>query len=485
MSAGGDAAGWVAAIDLGATSGRVMLGRVGPDELSVEVVHRFPNEGVRVADGLHWNVLELYRQVLVGLAKAVAAQPGLRSVGIDSWAVDYALLAGDRMVSSPYHYRDARTERGVDRVHRAVSQGDLYAASGLQFLPFNTVYQLAVDAADDALTPGVQLLLIPDLLGFWLTGVKVAERTNASTTGLLELGRAAWNADLIARLQLPSGLLPPLLDAGSVVGPLSEEVLAMIGGGTGNGTGLPLVAVGSHDTASAVVAVPMTDRQSAYISSGTWSLVGVELDEPVLSDPTFTNEGGVDGRVRYLRNVMGLWLLSESVRTWERTEQVDLTDLLAAAANLTEPVATFDANHPSLVAPGDIPARITALCTEAGATPPQTPVEFVRSICESLAAAYASTLTDLERLTGRRLDTVHVVGGGSQNALLCQLTAQRTGRRVLAGPVEATAIGNVLVQARTAGLVHGSLDDLRGLVARSFPPVTYQPHATHEENGVT
>ena len=241
-----------------------------------------------------------------------------------------------------------------------------------------------------------------------------------------------------------------------------------------------MVAVGSHDTASAVVAVPMINKNAAYISSGTWSLVGVELDAPVLSDESraanFTNEGGVDGTVRYLKNVSGLWLLSESVRTWERNgERIDLSALLSEAAAIDTSVATFDANHPSLLAPGDMPARIAALCADHDQPAPRTPAEYARSILESLAAAYADALDQAQKLSGRTIEVVHVVGGGSQNTLLCQLTADRTGRPVLAGPVEATAIGNVLIQARTAGLVSGDLGDLRALVAKTYPPVEYTP----------
>jgi rhamnulokinase len=277
---------------------------------------------------------------------------------------------------------------------------------------------------------------------------------------------------LIEKLGLPRGLFPPVVDPGTRVGRLRDDVA----GEVGTERALDVVAVGSHDTASAVVAVPMTGRDAAYISSGTWSLVGVELDGPVLTDSSFTNEGGVDGRVRYLRNVMGLWLLSESIRTWERAGQTaELSDLIDEAAAVTEPVPTFDANDPSLLPGGDIPALITELCAAQGTAPPSSKAEFVRSILESLAAAYVTALDDAERLSGITIDTVHVVGGGSQNALLCQLTADRSGRRVLAGPVEATAIGNVLVQARAAGFVTGGLEDLRALVARTFPPTEYLP----------
>ena len=470
------ATGWVAAVDLGATSGRVMVGHVGPDTLEVEAVHRFPNEAVRTTDGLHWNILELYRQVLGGLRKAIEQHPDIISIGVDSWAVDYGLFRGSRMIAGPMHYRDERTARGVELVDKLVGRRELYAAGGLQFLPFNTLYQLAVDQADDLVDGDTEMLMLPDLLGFWLTGEKRVERTNASTTGLLDVVDGRWNHTLIDLLGLPRSLFPDIVSAGEPVGRLSQQVRDDLG----TDRPVEVVAVGSHDTASAVVAVPMSSRSAAYISSGTWSLVGVELDAPVLTDASreanFTNEGGVDGRIRYLRNVMGMWLLSESIRTWERSGQtVDLAALLADAAALEGPATLFDVNDPSLMPPGDMPERILALCpTEAA---PSSRAEFARSIVESLAAAYAKTLDEAERLTGLTIDTVHVVGGGSQNALLCQRTADRTGRPVVAGPVEATAIGNVLVQARAAGVVSGSLEDLRSLVARTHQLVRYEPAA--------
>ncbi len=481
VPAGGKTAGWVAAVDLGATSGRVMLGQVGPGTLTVEAVHRFPNEAVRTADGLHWNILELYRQVLIGLGKAVERQPGIASVGIDSWAVDYGLVRGARLTSTPYHYRDERTGRGVELVERIVDQAELYAAGGLQFLPFNTVYQLAVDGAEGLLDDDTVMLMLPDLFGFWLTGERVAERTNASTTALLDVVSGTWNSGLIDKLGLPRSLFPPVVDPGQRIGTLRPAVAADLG----TDRAIDLIAVGSHDTASAVVAVPMTTRDAAYISSGTWSLVGVELDDPVLSaasrDANFTNEGGVDGRIRYLQNVMGMWLLSESIRSWERRgDTIDLPTLLAEAAAIETPVAVFDANHPSLMPPGDMPKRIVGLCAGQDAPAPTTPAEFARSILESLASAYATTLAEAERLSGVTITTVHIVGGGSQNALLCQLTADRCGRTVLAGPVEATAIGNVLVQGRAAGFVSGSLEDLRELVAQTFPPIRYEPRSSPE-----
>ena len=468
--------GWVAAVDLGATSGRVMLGHLGPDQLSVEAVHRFPNDPVRLPDGLHWNILELYRNLLIGVRKAVGAQPDLAGIGIASWAVDYGLVSDDRLINNPFHYRDERTARGVDLVDKIADHATLYATNGLQFQPFNSIYQLAVDHEAGVIDDTTRMLMIPDLLGFWLTGEQVVERTNASTTGLLDIGTGDWNATLIDKLSLPRSLFPSLVDPGSRIGSLRDEVASEVGATSA----VDVIAVGSHDTASAVVGVPMTEPGAAYISSGTWSLVGVELGRPVLSDDSreanFTNEGGVDGKIRYLRNVMGMWLLSESIRTWEREGQsAELMTLLAQAAAVSNPVPIFDANHPSLLPPGDMPKRIAALCADAGTAAPDSPAMFARSILESLAEAYATAIDDAERLSGHKINAVHIVGGGSQNALLCQLTANRTGRRVLAGPVEATAIGNVLIQGRATGLVDGELSELRALVARTFPPAQYQP----------
>ncbi len=463
----------VAAVDLGATSGRVMLGRVGPGELSLTPLARFPNLPVRMPDGLHWNIVELYRNVLAGLTAAARREPALASVGIDSWAVDYGLLRGDRLLGEPYHYRDGRTAGGVERTHALVSPAELYATNGLQFLPFNTLYQLA---AEDEAVRGVadSLLLIPDLLAFWLTGRRVAERTNASTTGLLDLDTGAWNEELIARLGLPRALLAELVDAGTTIGPLSPEVAAE------TGLAAQVVAVGSHDTASAVVAVPAAGRNFAYVSCGTWGLVGVEIDAPVLSEAgraaNFTNEGGVDGRTRYLHNVMGLWLLSESVRTWERQgESIDLPALLASAAEVPGEVPVFDANDPRFLPPGDMPARIGEWFAEHGMPAPRDRAGLVRSILSSLATAFAESAHTAAELSGATVDVIHIVGGGAQNALLCQLTADLSGLPVLAGPVEATALGNVLVQARALGELRGDLEALRALVRATHPPLRYEP----------
>ena len=463
----------VAAVDLGATSGRVMLGYVGHNELRLVPVSRFPNGPVEAPDGsLHWNVTGLYEHAVAGLHVAGRQEPELVSAAVDSWAVDYALLSGGRMLGEPFHYRDARTARGVADVHGRVSGTELYAATGLQHLPFNTVFQLTEDAAAGRLAAADSFLLVPDLLGYWLTGTAVAERTNASTTGLYNVQTGEWDDALIARVGLPRGIFPSLIDAGSRLGALSHDVAARVGL-----PNLEITTVGSHDTASAVVAIPAEGTDFAYISCGTWSLVGVELDSPVLTETSraanFTNEGGVDGRVRYLRNVMGLWILSETVRQWG----ADLTTLLSQATEYDGPVAIFDPDDERFLAPGDMPARIEAWCDEHSVAAPTSRAALVRSILESLAEAYARTLAVASSLSGATIKVVHLVGGGSQNELLCQLTADRTGLPVVAGPVEATAIGNVLIQARAHGIVSGDLETLRALVSRSVPQTRYLPRA--------
>jgi len=473
-------AGAVAAVDLGATSGRVIVGHVdqAAGRLELDQVARFPNGPVRMASGLHWDLTGLYRDLTHGLADAFRREPDVASIGVDSWAVDYGLLRGGRLLGEPFHYRDARNEAAVLRVHAQVPFEELYRRNGLQFLPFNTVYQLSAEQAGGWLELADSLLLVPDLIGFQLTGNRVAERTNASTTGLVDVATGEWDDELVARLGFPASVFAPLVDPGDALGPLRSEVAADLGAPAG----IEVVAVGSHDTASAVVAVPMRAESAAYISCGTWGLVGVELEHPVTTDAArdanFTNEGGVDGRVRFLHNVMGLWLLSESVRWWERDgETIDLPELLAAAASVTGEVAVFDANDPRFLAPGDLPGRIAEWCAEHDVPAPQTRAEFARSIVESLAEAFANTVRTASVLSGIDVETIHVVGGGALNELLCRRTADRSGIPVLAGPVEATAIGNVLVQARAQGFASGDLESLRALVARAFAPRRYEPAA--------
>jgi rhamnulokinase len=453
-----------AAVDLGASNGRVIVGHVGPTELRLDEVRRFANDPMRLPDGLHWDIDALHRETLAGLRSAVAGG-GIASAGIDSWAIDYGLVDDDgRLLSPPFHYRDDRTTR-PDPTVDALDAAANYAVTGIQYLPFNTMYQLLRDPAA-RLAAAARMLLVPDLLGFWLTGEVGAERTNASTTALYDIRSGEWSDVLIDGLRLPRRLFPPLREPGDLIGPALPA--ARLGG-------LPIVAVASHDTASAVLAVPATNDRFAYVCTGTWSLVGVELDTPVLTGPSrdanFTNEVGVDGTIRYLRNVMGLWLLQECQRTWG---EPDAGRLLAAAEHARPFAAIVDPDDADFLAPGDMPERIDAFCARTNQPPPADRAGYVRCVMESLAIAHRSALRDAVRLSGRDVDVVHVVGGGARNALLCQLTADACDRPVVAGPVEATALGNVLVQARADG---GPADRtaIRALVAGTQPTRRYDP----------
>ena len=462
----------VAAVDLGASSGRVMAAEVGPERLELTEVARFPNGPVRLRDTLHWDVLALYRNVLEGLR---AAGPELDAVGIDSWGVDFGLLdATGGLLGNPVHHRDARTDGVPERVHAIIPPAELYAATGVQVMPINTVYQLVAAAGTPQLAAANDLLMLPDLLAYWLTGARRAEVTNASTTGLLDVGARTWSAGVARRAGIDPALFAPLVEPGERIGELSPHVLA----DTGLAGPVPVIAVGSHDTASAVVGVPAVGERFAFISCGTWSLVGVELRAPVLGEASraanFSNELGVDGTVRYLRNVMGLWLLQECLRAWPDADLLPLLDEAAA----TRPFgAVIDAFDPAFLAPGGMPERIVDTCRRLGQNPPAGRGEIVRCVLESLALAHRRVVRQASALSGREVDVVHVVGGGARNALLCQLTADACGLPVVAGPVEATALGNVLMQARALGALHGDLAALRALLRTTQTLTRYEPQA--------
>ena len=460
----------VAAVDLGASSGRVMAAEVGPDHLELTEAARFPNGPVRLRDTLHWDVLALYRGLLDGLR---AAGPALDAVGIDSWGVDFGLL--DRtgaLLGNVVHHRDARTDGVAQRLGETFPPAELYAATGVQVLPINTIYQLVAAAGTPQLQAATDLLLLPDLLAYWLTGARRAEVTNASTTGLLDVRKRDWSGEVMRRAGIEPDLFAPLVEPGERVGELAPHVLAE----TGLAGPVPVIAVGSHDTASAVAGVPADGERFAFISCGTWSLVGVELPEPVLTEASravnFSNELGVDGTVRYLRNVMGLWLLQECLRAWSGAE---LLPMLEEAARAPAFAAVVDAGDPAFLAPDDMPARIADACRRLGQEPPPDRAGTVRCVLESLALAHRRTVREACALSGREVDIVHVVGGGARNALLCQLTADACGLPVVAGPVEATALGNVLVQARALGAVRGGLPEMRTLLRATQPLTRYEP----------
>jgi rhamnulokinase len=491
VSAAGTSGQVFAAVDIGASSGRVIIGRIKDDagghpgrdrSVELEVVHRFPNGVVEIDGGLRWDFDALFAEVLAGLAAAASAAAvqgeTITSIGIDTWAVDYGLVNKDgELTAKPYSYRDDRSRAAVAPVHRKLDPARLYATTGLQFLQFNTLYQLAAEPDLN----GLQALLIPDLIAFVLTGQRRTEATNASTTGLFDATTGEWATGFLTALGLRKDLFPPLVQPGETVGTLLPGIASQVG--------LPadtrVVAVGSHDTASAVAAVPAAAAEEgqenfAYISSGTWSLVGLELQHPVLTETSraanFTNERGVDGTTRYLRNMGGLWLLSECQRSWAAEGFTpDLPTLLTAAAALPPGGPQINPDDSYFIAPDNMPERIRAAVRRAGDILPDEPAAITRCIMDSLATGYARTIRDAERLADRSVDVVHVVGGGSQNRLLCQLTADATGKRVVAGPVEATALGNVLVQARAAGQVTGGLPELRSLVVASHELQTFTP----------
>ena len=475
-----DAARTFAAVDLGAESGRVIVGRLTANGLALSEAHRFANTPVALPDGLHWNPLALFEQMRAGLAKSVADGP-LSGIGIDAWGVDYGLLdRGHRLLGIPFHYRDPRTEGMIELAGRRVPTAELYARTGIQTMPINTIFQLRAEATGAAVSVAERIALIPDLIALWLTGTLANEETIASTTGLLEAHGRRWGADLVGRLGLPrrpfaGEVTPPGVQLGTVLDAHSDTA--------GAAAGVVVRTVAGHDTASAFAAAPLSGPHGAVLSSGTWSLLGVELSEPELgldaSGFNLTNERGINRTTRLLRNVMGLWLVQECRRAWRAagTER-DYDELQTLARNAPPHVPVFDPDHDTLLRGGDMPARIAELLDATGQPALADRGELLRSILVSLACKYRLVTEQLERVADRRIDTIHVVGGGARNQLLCQLTADLLDRPVLAGPVEATALGNVLVQALALGEL-ADLADVRRVAARSVSLQRFEPDPSH------
>jgi rhamnulokinase len=466
------------AIDLGAESGRVIVGMLEGGQVKLEPVHRFANAPVRTPDGLHWDILRIYAEILDGLrAAARAFGDAIRGVGVDSWGVDYGLIdAGGRLLGTPYHYRDARTDGVAGEVAQRVSPAEQYARTGIAQLPINTLYQLAAQrkAQDATLDLARSLLMVPDLLHYWLTGLQAAEHTIASTTGALDVdGR--WAADILSRLDLPGQILLDVSPPGTALGDLRPPVKDACGL-----TSARVILPAGHDTACAVAAVPSEAGTShAYISSGTWSLLGLELDHPILGEDArlagFTNERGAGGAYRFLVNIMGLWLLQECRRSWARRgREWSYEQLTAQAAATPSPGVIVDVDDPAFLHPEDMPAALAAQLALTGQTPVDRDAAVARAIFEGLALAYRRALERAERLAATRVAAIHVVGGGARNALLCQLTADACRRPVLAGPVEATALGNVLVQAMGLGEIR-DVAELHSVARRSADLVRYEP----------
>ena len=467
-----------AGIDLGATSGRVAVGTFDGERLALEEVHRFPNEPVRVGERLHWDILRLLHEIRVGLRRTVTSTSGdLRSFGIDSWAIDFGLLGpGGDLLGNPRHYRDRAWPAAVDAVHTRIPFATLFGRTGIQHLSFNTLYQLAAlaEAPDRPLDRADALLLIPDLLLAMLTGARVQEATNASTTGCVAAGTGAWDTELLSRLGIPADLFTPLTQPPTLVLGLDRASRDETGLGP-----VPGAVIASHDTASAFVAVPAGSEPFAVVSCGTWSLLGTETSAPVLSDRArkrnFSNEAGAFGTTRLLKNIMGLWLAESCRREWSRAGQTTDHATLAARAGAAPMLRTLvDPDHPSFLAPDSMVDAIRDRCVATGQPIPDDAGAMLRCIYESLALTYRRVLGELEEVTGRRYEALHVVGGGSRNPLLCQLTADAIGRPVIAGPAEATTIGNVALQAVAAGELAGPAG-IRAVIRRSFPVETFEP----------
>jgi rhamnulokinase len=465
------------AFDLGAESGRGVLGTFDGAHLRLAVVHRFPNVPVAVPDGLYWDALRLYGEMLNALRLCASTFGSIDGVGVDAWGVDFALIGrGNVMLGNPRHYRDPHTETIMETAFARVPRADIFRQTGLQFMQINSLFQLLALQRDRSplLDMAESLLFIPDLFHFFMTGVKANETTIASTSQMLDPTTRSWAYDLTRAFGISSGLLGTLVPPGRVIGPLRTSVAQDTGL-----SNVPVIAPASHDTAAAVVAVPAKGNSWAFISSGTWSLMGVEIDRPLLTADAqtynFTNEGGVDGTVRLLKNIMGLWLVQECRRAWERAGQAySYEELVRLAVDAPPFVSLVNPDDPSFLLPANMPAALTDFCRRTGQAAPAGPGAVVRCALESLALAYRWVLDRLEALVGRRLDAVHVVGGGSQNGLLCQMTADACNRPVVAGPLEATAIGNVLMQAVGLGIV-GSLAEAREVVRNSFEVKTYTP----------
>lgn len=472
-----------AAVDLGASSGRVLMGRWDGSRFDVSEAYRFANGPVSAQGHQYWDALSIWTEIKSGLARCAAGGTygagELAGVGVDTWGVDYALLdSAGKLLGNPYHYRDRRTDGIMELAFGRVPRPAIYNETGIQMMQINTLYQLLsmVRDGDPQLDAARTLLPMPSLFGYWLAGVPVAEYTHATTTQCLAAVDRRWAVGLLEKLGIPAEIFPPLVEPGAVVGPLLVGVAEEIGQ-TGP---VPVIAVGSHDTASAVAAIPDLDARSAYISSGTWSLMGVEVGAPVITETSlagnFTNEGGVEGTIRLLRNIPGLWLIQECRRNWQREGSDYSWEGLLERAERERPFAyLIDPDAPELLSPPDMPAAIRAVCRRTGQAEPETVGAVVRCCFESLAVRYRVTLEDLEQLVGHRLEVVRIVGGGSQNRLLCQMAADACGLPVVAGPVEATALGNLMMQA----IATGELDDLaagRAAVANSVTLDRYEPH---------
>ena len=472
------------AFDIGAESGRGVLGRFDGERIALEEVHRFPNGGVRVLDSLHWDVLRLWSEMKNALSLCARRKEELKGLGVDTWGVDFALIGvDDSLLGLPYHYRDLRTDGMLDNAFDRLSREKIFAHSGAQFMQINTLYQLLsmVIRESPLLKVTDTLLMIPDLFNHWLTGRKVCEFTNATTTQFYDPRQKCWSGEICNAFDIPYHILPEIVQPGTQIGTLHATVSDETGLGD-----IPVIAPGSHDTASAIAAVPAQTENWAYISSGTWSLMGIEAPNPIISDQVlnlnFTNEGGVADTFRFLKNIMGLWLLQECRRTWARGGREMSYDQLIQLATHAPPFKSLvEPDDEAFLSAGDMPSRIIDYCKRTDQKPPVDEGDIVRCVLESLALKYRWVAKKIELVGGKPINVIHIVGGGAQNKPLCQFTANATGVPVVAGPTEATAIGNIMVQAISTGLI-GSISDAREIISHSFELETYEPRDSEQWN---
>jgi rhamnulokinase len=466
------------ALDLGAESGRAIIGTINDGKLSLNEVHRFSNGPVRLPDGMHWDVLRLWSEIKTGIACAVKDGTKLESMGLDTWGVDFALLdKNNSLLSNPFHYRDPRTDGMLDEAFKRMPRAEIFTNTGIQFMQINTLYQLLAMSVQKSpvLDVAETFVTIPDLFNYWLSGEITNEFTNATTTQCLDPRKRDWATPVLDTLNIPAHLFKSVTDSGTLIGTLLPHIAEETGAG-----GVRIVVPACHDTGSAVVAVPAQNQDFAWISSGTWSIMGAEVDQPSLSEKAleynFTNEGGVFGTWRLCKNIMGLWLVQECRRTWGH-EGTDMSyDEITRLASEAKPfLAVIDPDDNNFLHAGDMPDRIRKFCMDTDQSVPQTKGQIIRVALESIALKYRWVLERLEELSGKHLDPIHIIGGGTKNKLLNQFTADSTGRVVVAGPVEATAIGNILMQS--IGMKHiGSLADAREIVRASFEPEVYEPN---------
>lgn len=465
------------AIDLGASSGRGIVGSFNGETLSLRENHRFSNDPVNLNGRLHWDILRIFHEIKQSISKSVLAGDRLASVGIDTWGVDYALMdKHGRMLSDPVHYRDSRTDGMPERVDRVIPPEELYGVAGIQTLNFNTLYQLAVEHEEfpERLALADRMLNIPDLLNYFLTGVMANEYTILSTGALLNAATRGYAWELLEKLQIPARLFGEIVQPGTVLGGILPQVQSETGA-----TDAKVMTVASHDTASAVIAVPTTEKDFIYISSGTWSLMGTELESPLINEQSrlmnFTNEGGAAGTIRFLKNIMGLWIIQESRRQWKREgKDYSFAQMEAWAKESPAFRSLINVDHPSFATPGNMPEKIREYCRQTAQPVPETVGEVVRCIYESLALKYRFVAESIQKLMGRNAKVIHVVGGGTKDHFLCQMTADACGIPVAAGPEEATAIGNLMMQTIAAGELSG-LTDARRVISASFELKHYQP----------